>query len=133
MMGSMDGEEMVSATRLGDVESIFLEDLADDYDGVWRLARMVRDALRTDDPRLVREGTLKLAEDWLISGLVRVGTPHGYDSGFDAWPEEGEAAAARMAAEWSDATRLPTLGEVGWFALTPEGRARKRRFGREGK
>lgn len=119
---------MSTVSKLDEIEGIFFEDLADDYEGVWTLARMVRDALGSSEasPGLVREVTLRLAKGWLAAGLVRVGVPCGYDRGFDAWPEEGEAAAQRLAAEWDDTSRLPTLGEVAWFDLTP-GEAGERR------
>ncbi|CAN5843238.1 hypothetical protein BH23ACT11_BH23ACT11_06490 [soil metagenome] len=112
---------MKTVGKLDEAESIFFEDLLHDYEGIWRLARMVSEAIGTAEPGTVREVTLKLAKDWLVSGLVRAGAPNGYDSGFSAWPEAGEEAATRIAAEWSETERLPHLGEIAWFAITPEG------------
>ncbi|CAN5894848.1 hypothetical protein BH23ACT11_BH23ACT11_27200 [soil metagenome] len=112
---------MKTVGKLDQAESIFLEDLLYDYEGIWRLARMVSKAIGTEEPATVREVTLKLAKDWLVTGLVRAGAPNGYDPGFSAWPEEGEEAAARIAAEWSETESLPLLGEVTWFAIAPEG------------
>lgn len=112
---------MKPVSKLDEVESIFFEDLVDDYEGIWRLARMVKDALGTDEPDAVREVTLKLVGEWLSDGLIRSGMPHGYDSGFDAWPEQGEEAAARISAEWQKLGRLPSLGDIAWFAITPKG------------
>lgn len=112
---------MKTVGKLDEAESIFFEDLLDDYEGIWRLARMVSSAIGTAEPAIVREVTLKLVKDWLVAGLVRAGVPHGYDSGFSAWPEEGEEAAARIADEWSETGRLPLLGEIAWFTITPEG------------
>lgn len=112
---------MKTIGKLDEAESIFFEDLLHDYEGIWRLARMVSEAIGTAESPIVREVTLKLAKDWLVSGLVRAGVPHGYDSGFSEWPEEGEEAAARIAAEWSETERLPLLGEITWFVITPDG------------
>lgn len=108
-------------SKLDEVEHIFLEDLTEDYEGIWTLADRVRDALGVEDPAAVREVTLKLVHGLLASGLVRIGVPEGDGPGFDAWPEKGEEAAWRAASEWSETSRLPLLGEVTWFAITPEG------------
>lgn len=112
---------MKTVGKLDEAESIFFEDLLYDYEGIWRLARMVGDAIGTAEPTIVREVTLKLVKDWLVTGLVRAGVPHGSGSGFSPWPEEGEEAAAKIAAEWSEAKRLPLLGEITWFSITPNG------------
>ena len=112
---------MKTVGKLDEAESVFFEDLLNDYEGIWRLAHMVSAAIGTAEPPIVREVTLKLAKDWLVTGLVRAGVPNGYDSGFSAWPEAGEEAAARIAAEWSETRKLPLLGEITWFALTPDG------------
>lgn len=112
---------MKTVGKLDEAESIFFEDLLDDYEGIWRLASMVSEAIGSAEPAIVREVTLKLVKDWLVTGLVRAGVPHGHDAGFSAWPEKGEEAAARIAAEWSEIDRLPLLGEIAWFAITPEG------------
>lgn len=112
---------MKPVSKLDEVESVFFEDLVDDYEGIWRLARMVKEALGTDDSATVREVTLKLAGDWLSADLVRAGVPHGYDSGFKAWPEEGEEAAEKVAAGWREIGGLPSLGDIAWFAITPKG------------
>lgn len=112
---------MKQISKLDKVQSIFFEDLVDDYEGIWRLARMVKDALGTDDPDTVREVTLKLVGDWLSAGLIRAGIPHGYDSGFDVWSEHGEEAAERISAEWRELGRLPSLGDIAWFSITPKG------------
>lgn len=112
---------MKTVGKLDEAESIFFEELLYDYEGIWRLARMVGDAIGSDEPTIVREVTLKLAKDWLVEGLVRTGVPNGADSGFSAWPEEGEEAAARIAAEWCEPKRLPLLGEITWFSITPNG------------
>lgn len=112
---------MKPVSKLDEVESIFFEDLMDDYEGLWRLARMVKDALGTDEPEAVREVTLKLLGEWLSEGLIRSGVPHGYDSGFDSWPEQGEAAAERISAEWHELDRMPLLGDIAWFDITPKG------------
>lgn len=112
---------MRQVSKLDEVQSVFFEDLVDDYEGIWRLARMVKDALGTEDLDTVREVTLKLVGDWLSADLIRAGIPHGYDSGFNAWSEHSEEAAARISAEWRELGLLPSLGDIAWFSITPEG------------
>lgn len=112
---------METVSKLDEVEQVFLEDLSEDYEGVWAVADRVRDALRVEDPAVVREVTLRLVHEWLASGLITAGLPKGDTPEFEPWPERGEEAAMKIAAEWRETERLPLLGELAWFSLTSEG------------
>lgn len=110
-----------AASKLDRVESIFLEDLKEDYEGLWELSDMVSAALETDSVSVVREVTLRLVGEWIRAGYVRPGIPHGYDSGFEAWDLPSAAAVEKIATDLRSLDRLPGLGEVAWFDITPAG------------
>lgn len=112
---------MDTISKLDEVERIFFEDLSEDYEGVWAVADRVRDALGVEEPAAIREVALRLIHEWLASGVITAGLPNGDAPGFEPWLEQGEAAAMKIAAEWHDTQRLPLLGEIAWFSLTPEG------------
>lgn len=112
---------MKTISKLDEVERVFLEDLAEDYEGVWTLADRVRAALGVEDPAAVREVALRLVHDWLASGWILPGVPKCDSPGFEPWPERREEAAMKIAAEWREAGRSPLLGEIAWFSLTLEG------------
>lgn len=112
---------MKAISKLDEVEEIFLEDLVEDYEGIWTLADRVSEAIGIQEPAAVREVTLRLVRDLLVSGMVRIGVPEGDTPRFDAWPEKGEEAAEKVASEWREIERLPLLGDITWFAITPQG------------
>ncbi len=112
---------MKTVSKLDEIERVFLEDLSEDYEGIWTLADRVRDALGVEDPSVVREITLKLVHDWLSSEWILAGVPMGDAPGFEPWPEKGDDAAVKIAAEWREGESPPLLGEVAWFSLTSKG------------
>lgn len=115
---------METASKLDKVESIFLEDLREDYEGLWELSDMVADALESDSVSVVREVTLRLVSEWILAGYVRPGMPRGYDSGFYAWSIPPAVAVEKIAREFRHLDRLPGLGEIAWFDITPDGERR---------
>ncbi|CAN5652546.1 MAG: hypothetical protein M3494_06800 [Actinomycetota bacterium] len=112
---------MKTISKLDEVERVFLEDLSEDYEGVWTLADRVSGALGIEDPAAVREVSLRLIHEWLASDRILPGVPKGDSPGFEPWPERREEAAVKLAAEWREVGRFPLLGEIAWFSLTPEG------------
>jgi hypothetical protein len=54
---------MKTISKLDEVERVFLEDLSEDYEGVWTLADRVRGALGIEDPAAVREVSLRLIHE----------------------------------------------------------------------
>lgn len=112
---------MAVAPKLAEIERIFLEDLVEDYEGIWILARRVSDAIDTENTSLIREITLEIARNMLISEMIVAGIPETDKPGFVPWEEKGIQAYRRLMAEWKDESRRLTLGDIVWFDLTEKG------------
>lgn len=112
---------METASKLNRVEIIFFEDLQEDYAGLWELSDMVAAALESNDVSFVREATLELVKKWFDARYVRPGMPRGHDSGFYPWYIPRTTAFEKIARKFRNLDRLPSLGEIAWFEITPDG------------
>ncbi len=110
----------LSTRKAEDLERIILEELTDDYLGVWEVARLARDELGTEDEALVREGAMSVIETMLMHGLIRPGLAKS-DGRFEGWELDPGRAVLRIREEWERLGRTPTLGEIAWFDLTDYG------------
>ena len=110
----------LSATKAEELEREILEELTDDYLGMWEIVRLVRDKLGTEDAAAVRESTMRLIETMLMHGLIRPGLARN-DGTFDAWDLDPGRASAEIEHRWEELGRMPSLGEIAWFDLTPYG------------
>lgn len=98
-----------------------LAELADDYVGLWDVARMVTEEVGDEDLAAVRESTMRLVEGMLLLGLIRCGVAKD-DGGFDPWPTGPEDPVQVLNERWDEIERVPTLGDIAWFDSTPRGR-----------
>lgn len=55
-----------------------------------------------------------LVRGWLVAGSIDLGH-------FEAWPEQGSAAADRIRREWAAAGDDPDPFSIGWLDITPNG------------
>lgn len=117
---------MKTASTLDTVESNFLEDLTEDYAGIWELSDMVASALETNEVVAVRESTMRLVSELVLAGHIRPGKPLGFDSSFAPWSISPNAAVRHIAEEYRHLGRHPGLGEITWFDITPTGEKRLR-------
>ncbi len=107
------------AESMADIERLLLEEMKDDYVGLWEIARLVS-ALGTKDPADVRETTLRVVEDMVMEGLIRPGV--ATDKGdFEPWPTDPGRSILAITEEWERLGRTPTVGDIAWFDLTDWG------------
>jgi hypothetical protein len=105
---------------MADLEREVLEEMKDDYVGLWEIARLVGAELDTEDEPTIRDNTLHVVENMIMHGLIRPGAAK--DNGeFEPWAEDPGRAILRIDAEWEDLGRMPGLGEGAWFDLTDYG------------
>ena len=97
-----------------------LEDLTDDYVGVWDVARRVKREWSIEDVSEVRATAMTLLSDPIEDGFITPGLARN-DGGFDAWELAPEEAVDRIRREWQELGRMPSLGDIAWFDITPRG------------
>jgi hypothetical protein len=110
----------LSTSKAEGLERMILEELIEDYLGLWEVARLVREELETEDEASVRESAMRVIETMLMHGLIRPGLARS-DGGFEAWELDTGSAALRIGEEWERLGRMPALGEIAWFDLTNYG------------
>ena len=110
----------LSTSKAEGLERIILQELTDDYLGMWDVAQLARDELETEDDRVIFESTISVLETMLMHGLIRPGRARS-DGRFEAWELDPGRAALRIREEWKRLGRIPTLGEIAWFDLTDHG------------
>jgi hypothetical protein len=111
--------------RVRDMEDLqreILEELQEDYIGLWEVARLVGAELDTDEEAVIHENTLHLVESMLMHGLIRPGAPT-VEGDFLPWDEAENPGKSllRISQEWERLGRLPSLGDITWFDLTDFG------------
>lgn len=118
----------LSTSKAEELERRILEELADDYLGMWEVVGLVRDGLgsATGDASSVRESTMALLETMLMHGLVRPGLARG-EGTFDPWDSGPGPALMEIERRWDELGREPVLGEIAWFDLTDYGEKVARR------
>jgi hypothetical protein len=99
--------------------SSLMAELEDDYVGLWLLVKQVRRAFPEDDPHEIRSKTLSLIWFLLQTGSVEAGFPSTDRPGFVPWTMKPYGIVSRIAAEWKNLGRDPTIGEVVWFTRRP--------------
>ena len=97
-----------------------LEDLTDDYVGIWDIARRVERKWSIEDGSEVRATAMTLLSDLIEDGLIVPGLARN-DGGFDVWELGPEEAVDGIRREWRELGRLPSLGDIAWFDITPKG------------
>lgn len=97
-----------------------LEDLTDDYVGLWDVARRVKREWSLEDDSEIRATAMTLLSDLIEDRLIAPGIARN-DGGFDNWEIEPEEAVGRIRLEWETLNATPSLGDIAWFAITPQG------------
>ena len=100
-------------------ENILL-DGPDDACGLWQIVADVKRTCAVSDWDEVRRLAMTNIRPLLIGGYVEA-CALGLDCEFVPWPEQGEAAAARIDGEWRRLGRDPTVWEVAWLMNTDIG------------
>jgi hypothetical protein len=102
------------------LERELLEEMKDDYVGLWEIARLVRSELELEDPEAIRDDTLHIIEQMLMQGWIRPGI--ATDAGdFEAWDTAPGKTLLAIRAGWDKLGRIPTVGDIAWFDLTDRG------------
>jgi hypothetical protein len=110
-------------TDLNRDEQELLKGALEDWVGLWRFVRKVRDRQPEASVDDVRQLTMGMVRKLVGQGYVRVGDVGTPAPGFWPWPEDEQGAFARIEREWQALGRDPNLWEICWFAITPEGEA----------
>ena len=109
-----------AADRAERLEHELLEEMKDDYVGLWEIAHLVRSELGVEDPDAVREDTLHIIEEMLMQGWIRPGVATA-DGGFVPWQTDPGRWLLTISESWDRLGRTPTVGDVAWFDLTEWG------------
>jgi hypothetical protein len=103
-----------------ELEREILEEMKDDYLGLWEIARLVRTELGFEDESAASETTLQIIKDMLMQGLIRPGVATD-DGGFEPWSTSPGRSAMMIYDGWERLGRPPTVGDIAWFDLTDWG------------
>jgi hypothetical protein len=103
------------------LEREILEEMKDDYLGLWEIARLVSTELGFEDNETaVYETTLQILESMIMEDLIRPGVPTD-DGEFKPWTTGPGRSMRTISEEWAQLGRMPTVGDVAWFDLTDWG------------
>jgi hypothetical protein len=105
---------------VADLEKLLLEEMKDDYVGLWEIAQLVRTELGYEHESGIYETTLQVIQDMLMQELIRPGVPTD-DGRFKAWPTDPENSFVTISEEWAQLDRPLTVGDIAWFDLTDWG------------
>jgi hypothetical protein len=97
--------------------------VADDYMGLWEVARVVgRRMARAAFPEIKAEA-MKVLTRLYSAGYIEAGnlTEEG---AFLPWALAPSQALNKIQGEWDRLGRLPDIGEIAWLNLTPSGEER---------
>ncbi len=108
-------------SELDDVERDFLIEGLDDWIGLWRFARSVRDERPDGTSDEVRERSMPMVRELVVGGYMRPGRLTEDRPGFSEWEEDAEAAVERIEREWRELGRDPNIPDVCWFSNTELG------------
>jgi hypothetical protein len=100
-----------------DLEQLLLQEMKDDYVGLWEIAQLVRTELGYEHEAGIYETTLQVIRDMLMQELIRPGVPTE-DGGFKPWPTDPENALVTISQKWAQLGRPLTVGDIAWFDLT---------------
>ncbi len=92
-----------------------LAECRDDHTGLWSVIRYVEDEFPQESPEKIREITLSVLRDLLISGQIEAGFPDSNGVQFHPWPFPADAIIEQIQRGWLPAGPRPNIGEVVWF------------------
>jgi hypothetical protein len=110
----------VRIESVADLERLLLEEMQDDYVGLWEIARLVRTELGFENETGIFETTLRVVEDMVLEGLICPGVATA-GGRFESWPVDPEQALHTINTAWEELGRTPRVGEIAWFDLTDRG------------
>jgi hypothetical protein len=97
-----------------------LQEMKDDYVGLWEIAYLVSTELGFEDEDAIYETTIAMIEDMLMQELIRPGV--ATDKGdFEPWQEDPVSSLRIITEMWQGLGRTPTVGDIAWFDLTDRG------------
>lgn len=96
---------------------------ADDYIGLWEIVAYVNggSAGGSKVPDWVQARTLQLVQELSAKKLVEPGFP--VEEGFKVLDPVPEDLVAWIKSEWDQLGHTPSISDITWFRLTPEGQA----------
>ncbi len=106
----------------------FLIEGLDDWIGLWRFARLVRDERPGGTADEIRECAMLMVRELVVGGYVRPGRLTEDQPGFSEWDEDAEEAVARIDREWHALGRDPNIPDICWFSNTELGDRAAREF-----
>jgi hypothetical protein len=92
----------------------FLEEVNDDYVGLWSLIQRVKDATPENLRSQVRETTLTILSNLFSNHLIQAGT-FTTEGDFVKWNISPEEVLERIKHEWQRLGHEPDIGDVVWF------------------
>jgi len=100
-------------------KELFLE-CEDDWVELWWILAKLRKAYGENfNQEKMRELTLEIVADLLVSGKIEAGWPTA-EGGWEPWKLSPAAVLARIEAEWDALGKDPNIGsEIVWFTALP--------------
>lgn len=100
----------------------FLRECYDDYVGLWSLIREIKLQMKSEDPKSVRDMTIKVIAELLRQGFIKAGIPR-ISGQFEEWGLNPEQTIGRIEEEWDKLEAEPNIGDIVWFTTTEAGDA----------
>lgn len=97
----------------------------DEYFGLWNIIFFVNGGVgygRARLPQWVQEQALQIIKELADDNLIVAGFPSSAtESGFEALEIEPDQLVSWVKSEWDQLEYTPSIGDIVWFNLTPEG------------
>lgn len=95
---------------------MILDDLADDYSGLYFILALSSDCFPNGSDEYLKERCLSAISTLLEEGMARAGFPNK-EGGFDAWMGSSEDIVQKIKDDWDELSRDPQVDEVVWLSL----------------
>ncbi len=102
-------------------EEDFLIEGLDDWIGLWRFARAIRDRAPNATVDEVRERAMPSVRKLVQGGYMRPGRLTKERPGFSEWNLDPQEAVERIDREWRQLGRDPNIPDICWFSNTELG------------
>ena len=109
--------------NLDSIQRAVLVEGLDDHNGLWWVARKVRETMGEVTTDMVREATIRRLRPLLVGGYIEAGYSPYQKGQYESWDVDGDAAVERIAVEWSNLGKDPNIWEICWFRNTEKGNA----------
>jgi len=108
-------------TDISPTEEAFVVEGLEDWVGLWRFARAIRDRDPDATTDAVRSASVLMARNLVVGGYMRPGHLTKDPPGFSEWTEGPEESVDRIDREWRDLARDPNIPDICWFTNTEKG------------